>query len=158
MNWTSLQSAVMKGSGTWLLLGVALQGCGGPQPAPETEPRREADLRAEIDRAFAPYERVATEFLSSVADRDYHRTYELLAPSYTNMVSEAVFAARIKENGNFRIKYRVEVLKTVSSYGSTTARCRLGDLGLAEFVFLDRRDGPRISAILLGGHPALPAP
>jgi hypothetical protein len=152
MNWTSLQSSVMKGSGTWLLLGVALQGCGGPPPASET------DLRAEMERSFAPYERVATEFLSSAADRDYHRSYELLAPSYTNMVSEGVFAARIKENGNFKMKYKVEILKTVSRNGSTTARCQLGDLGLAEFVFLDLRDGPRISAIMIGGLPALPAP
>ncbi len=145
MNWSSLRSSVRG-----LLLGVALLGCG--------EPPRETDLQAEMERAFAPYERVATEFLSSAADKDYHRSYELLAPSYTNMVSEAVFAARIKENGNFKIKYKVEILKTVSRYGSTTARCRLGDLGLAEFVFLDHRDGPRISALLIGGLPALPAP
>jgi hypothetical protein len=111
-----------------------------------------------MERAFAPYERVATDFLSSAADRDYHRSYELLAPSYTNMVSEPVFAARIQENGNFKRKYQVRVFKAASSYGSTTVRCRLGDLGLAEFVFLDHRDGPRISAILIGGLPALPAP
>jgi len=150
MKWTLLRSSVLKGPGRWLLLGVALQGCG--------EPPRDTDFRAEMERAFAPYERVATEFLTSAADRDYHRAYELLAPSYTTMVSEAVFAARIQENGNFKTRYKVEVLKTVSNYGSTTARCRLGDLGLAEFVFLDHRDGPRISSILIGGLPALPAP
>jgi len=150
MNWIPLRSSVLKGPGIWLLLGVALQGCG--------EPPRETDLRAEMERAFAPYERAATEFLASAADRDYHRAYEWLAPSYTAMVSEAVFAARIRENGNFKTRHQVEILKTVSNSGSTTARCRLGDLGLADFVFLDHRDGPRISAILIGGHPALPAP
>jgi hypothetical protein len=150
MNWTSLRSSVLKVPGWGLLLSVALQGCGEPPP--------ESDLRAEMERAFAPYERVATEFLTLAADRDYHRAYEWLAPSYTTTVSEAVFAAKIQENGNFKTRHKVEVLKTVSNSGSTTARCRLGDLGLADFVFLDDRDGPRISAILIGGHPALPAP
>ena len=150
MNRTSRRSSVLKGPGRWLLLAVALQGCG--------EPPHETDLRAEMERAFAPYERVATEFLSSTADRDYHRAYEWLAPSYTTMVSEGVFAAKIQENGNFKTRYKVEILKIVSNHGSTTARCRLGDLGLAEFVFLDHRDGPRISALRIGGLPALPAP
>jgi len=144
----------MKGLGNWLLLGVVLQGCGSPPPDPATE----TALRAEIQREFAPYERVATEFLSSAADKDYHHSYALLAPSYTNMVSETVFAARIRENGNFKRRYQVEAFKAESNYGSTTVRCRLGDLGLAEFVFLDHKDGPRISAILIGGLPALPAP
>jgi hypothetical protein len=150
MNWNSLRSSVLKGPGGWLLLGIALQGCG--------EPPGETDLRAEMERAFAPYERAATEFLSSAADREYHRAYEGLAPSYTTTISEAVFAAKMQENGNFKTKYKVEVLKTVSNSGSTIARCRLGDLGLAEFIFLDHRDGPKISAIRIGGHPALPAP
>lgn len=141
-----------------ILMCALLGGCQRPEPQNDGDSVREAGLEAEIERTFAPYRRVATEFLHATATGNYDRAYELLAPSYTNMVSKAVFSARIRENGNFTVQRKLEILKTISRAGTTTAQCRLGDLGLAEFVFLDRPDAPRLSAILVGGLSTLLSP
>lgn len=142
----------------WILGFALIGGCRSQQLEGNSETLRETSLKAEIERTFASYERVATEFLHATATGNFDLAYELLAPSYTNMVSKDVLSARIRENGNFKVERKLEIYKTTSRSGSTTARGRLADLGLAEFIFLDRPDGPRLSAILIGGLSALPTP
>jgi hypothetical protein len=72
------------------------------------------------------------------------------------MVPADVFAAGIRANRNFSREVDIKILGTSSQAGTTKVRCIFGHLGLAELTFADTRTGPRLSAITIGGMPALP--
>jgi hypothetical protein len=147
--------------GLSLAFGVASGvACSKSGPSAEEQARadteRDRKLQAEIDAFQAPYREAARHFLHATSSGDDAGAYALLAPSYQNMVPPDVFAARIRKNRNFSRELDVKVLRTSSQAGTTRVRCILGDLGLAEVAFADTRSGPRISAITIGGMPALP--
>ena len=142
-------------------LALGLIACSRSGPSPEQQARadseRDRKLQAEIDAVQTPYREATRQFLHATSSGDYAGAYALLAPSYRNMVPADAFAARIRTNRNFSREVHVKILRTSSQAGTTNVRCILGDLGLAEWTFADTRSGPRISAITIGGMPALPA-
>ncbi len=143
-----------------LSLTLGMIACTKSGPSAEEQARadseRDRKLQAEIEAFQTPYREAARQFLHATAGGDYAGAYALLAPSYRNMISPRVFAARIQRNRNFSRELDVKVLRTSSQAGTTNMRCILGDLGLAEVVFAETRSGPKISAITIGGMPALP--
>lgn len=143
-----------------LSLALGVIACSKSGPSPEEQARadseRDRQLQAEIDAFQTPYRETVRRFLRATSGGDYAGAYALLAPSYRNMVPADAFVARIRTNRNFAREVDVKILRTSSQAGTTKARCVLGDLGLAEWTFADTRGGPRISAITLGGMPALP--
>jgi hypothetical protein len=155
VNW-----AGVLGLGSVLL---ALTGCSCSKSGPSAEEQARAAesehqrLQAEIEAFHAPYHEAARRFLHATSSGDYAGAYALMAPSYRNMVSADAFAARIRTNRNFAREVDIKILHTTSQAGTTKVRCIFGDLGLAELTFADTRGGPRISAITIGGMPALPA-
>jgi len=140
---------------------LVLAACAKSGPSAEEQARadseRDRKLQAEIEAIHAPYGEAARRFLRATSSGDYAGAYVLLAPSYRNMVRADAFASRIRSNRNFSHEVDVKVLGTQSQAGTTKMRCILGDLGLAEVTFADTRSGPRISAVTIGGMPALPA-
>ena len=140
---------------------MLLAACSKGGPSAEEQARAaESDhqrVLAEVEAFQAPYHETARRFLHATSSGDYAGAYALLAPSYRNMVSAEAFATRIRANRNFAREVDVKILGTTSQAGTTKVRCVFGDLGLAELAFADTRAGPRISAITIGGMPALPA-
>jgi hypothetical protein len=143
-----------------LSLTLGMIACTKSGPSAEEQARadseRDRKLQAEIDAFQTPYREAARLFVHATAGGDYAGAYALLASSYRNMVPVDVFVGRIRKNRNFSREVDVKILRTSSQAGTTRARCVLGDLGLAEWTFADTRSGPRISAITIGGMPALP--
>jgi hypothetical protein len=143
--------------GLSLALGVAA--CSKSDSSTEQRARADSEnerVQAEVEAVHARYREVARPFLHATSRGDYAAAYALLAPSYRNMVPADAFAARIRTNRNFSREVDVKILGTSSQAGTTKVRCVFGDLGLAELTFADTRSGPRISAITIGGMPALP--
>ena len=136
-------------------------GCAKSGPSPEeqkaADDQRDRELQAEIARSMAPYERAIDAFLTATSSGDFEGAYDLLAPSYTNMVEKASFVERIKTNKNFQKRVEVKILRTSAQAGTTHARCILGELGLAEIDFTTTAGTPKISSIKLGGMQALPS-
>jgi hypothetical protein len=128
-----------------------------PQPQPQDDTDN-ARVMAEVAAVHARYQAVLEPFLAALAARQPASAYALLAPVYQNMVSEGSFARRIGQNKNFALAPSVKVLSTSSQASTTKARVILGALGLAEVTFMEGPAGPRISALTLGGNPALPLP
>ena len=143
-----------------LLVSSLAVGCAKSGPSPEeqkaADEKRDRELKEEIARTLAPYERAIDAFMSATSSGDFDGAYGLLAPSYTNMVEKAAFVERIKTNKNFQKKVEVKILHTRAQAGTTHARCILGDLGLAEIDFATSSGSPKISSIKLGGMQALP--
>jgi len=143
--------------GLSLALGVAA--CSKSDSSTEQRARADSEnerVQAEVEAVHARYREVARQFLQATSRGDYAAAYALLAPSYRNMVPADAFAARIRTNRNFSREVDVKILRTSSQAGTTRVRCIFGDLGLAELTFADTRSGLRISAIAIGGMPALP--
>lgn len=142
---------------------LVLAGCSDRD---EERARRDRELQAEIAQHLERYRKVIEAFLAATSSGAYDRAYEMLAPSYTNMVTKERFIERIRENRNFAKPIVVEVQRTVASRGTLTAECRFGELGAANVSFAvaltlsgaEPPQGPRISAITIGGMPALPTP
>jgi hypothetical protein len=143
-----------------LSLVLGLVACSKSGPSAEEQARadseRESQLHAEIEAVHAPYREAARRFLRATSTGDYAGAYAIMALSYRNMVPADAFAARIRTNRNFSREVDVKILATSSQAGTTKVRCVFGDLGLAELTFADTKGGPRISAITIGGMPALP--
>jgi hypothetical protein len=135
-------------------------GCAKPGPSPEeqkaADEKRDRELQADIARSMAPYESAIEAFLGATSSGNFDAAYDLLAPSYTNMVEKASFVERIKTNKNFQKRVEVKILRTTAQAGTTHARCTLGELGLAEIDFSTASGTPKISSIKLGGMQALP--
>ncbi len=148
-------------SATLLVLLLAL-GCAKSGPTPEEQARVDAErdrkLQAEIALALAPFQSAAEDFLRATSSGELERAYGLLAPAYTNMVPKESFVERVKTNKNFARALEVKVLRTRAQAGTTSARCIVGDLGLWEITFTGNAPSPKISAITIGGMPALPPP
>jgi hypothetical protein len=140
---------------------TCLSACESSAPSNEeqakVDAKRDRELQEEIERSLAPYQQAVEEFFQATSAGQFERAYGMLATTYANMVAQESFVARIKTNKNFSQAVTVKVLHTQSQAGTTHARCILGSLGLAEIVFADGKP-PRISAISLGGMPALPPP
>ena len=120
--------------------------------------KRDRELQAEIARSMVPYERSIDAFFGATSNGRFETAYDLLAPSYTNMVEKGSFVARIGKNKNFSKRVEVKILRTTAQAGTTHARCILGELGLAEIDFATSDGNPKISSIKLGGMQALPSP
>ena len=137
-------------------------GCAKSGPSPEeqraADEQRDRELQAEIARSMAPYERAIDRFFEATSNGRFEVAYELLAPSYTNMVEKRSFVERIQKNKNFSKRVEVKILRTSAQAGTTHARCILGELGLAEIDFATSAGSPKISSIKLGGMQALPTP
>lgn len=147
----------------WLAASLLLaSACARAQAdAEREEAAREAEhqrMLAEVDATHARYRAVLQAFLQALAGRQPDAAYALLAPVYQRAVSPASFAQRIAHNQNFAQAPPVQVLGTSSQAGLTKVRAVLGQLGLAEVSFVETSGGPRISALTLGGVPALPLP
>jgi hypothetical protein len=144
-----------------LSLALGVVACTKSWPSAEEQARadseRDRKLQAEIEAVHAPYREATRRFLRATSSGDYAGAYALLAPSYHNMVPADAFAARIRTNRNVSREVDVKILGTSSQAGTTKVRCIFGDLGLAELTFAETRGGPRISALTIGGMPALPA-
>jgi hypothetical protein len=125
----------------------------GEQARADSENQR---LQAEIEAVHARYREAARRFLHATAGGDYAGAYALTALSYRNMVAADAFAAGIRTNRNFSREVDIKILRTSSQAGTTKVRCVFGDLGLAELAFADTQGGPKLSAITIGGMPALP--
>ncbi|HEX6765974.1 MAG TPA: hypothetical protein VF103_10865 [Polyangiaceae bacterium] len=145
----------------FLAFALAL-GCAKSGPSPEErqadDERRQRELREEIERTMAPYQSTVEAFLRATSAKDYAAAYELLAPSYTNMVPKESFVSRIGTNKNFEKAVDVKILHTTAQAGTTRARVILGDLGLAEIDFATAGGTPKISSVRIGGMQALPSP
>src|SRR5688572_30787528 len=146
----------------WLLfLSTGAFACAKPGPTAEEEraenDKRDRELREEIDRSLAPYQRASEEFFGATSSGDWEKAYGMLAPSYTNMVEKTAFVERIKTNKNFQKRVAVKILRTQAQAGTTHARCVLGEIGLAEIDFSTASGTPKISSIKLGGMQALPS-
>lgn len=137
-------------------------GCTKSGPSPEEQKaddeRRERELRQEIERAMAPYQAAIEAFFRATSAKNYDGAYELLAPSYTNMVPKESFVTRIQTNKNFEKMVEVKILHTTAQAGTTRARVILGALGLAEIDFATTAGTPKISSVRIGGMQALPSP
>jgi hypothetical protein len=144
-----------------VLSGMAF-GCAKSGPSPEeqkaADEQRDRELQAEIARSMAPYERSLDAFFEATSNGRFEAAYDLLAPSYTNMVEKGSFVERIQKNKNFSKRVEVKILRTSAQAGTTHARCILGELGLAEIDFSTSSGSPKISSIKLGGMQALPSP
>ena len=145
-----------------LIVVLFASGCAKSGPSPEeqkaADEQRDRELKAEIDRSLAPYQRSIEAFFGATSSGNFEAAYDLLAPSYTNMVEKASFVERIKPNKNFQKRVDVKILRTTAQAGTTHARCILGELGLAEIDFATSSGDPKISSIKLGGMQALPSP
>lgn len=142
-----------------LSLALAAVACTKSGPSAAEQARADSEherLQAEIEAVFAGYREVARQFLHATSSGDYAAAYALMAPSYRNMVPADTFAARIRTNRNVSREVDLKILGTSSQAGTTKVRCVFGDLGLAELTFAETRSGPKISAITIGGMPALP--
>jgi hypothetical protein len=146
----------------WFLLVAGVFGCNTPGASPEeqkaADEKRDRELQAEIARSMAPYQSAVESFLAATSSGKFDAAYDMLAPSYTNMVEKASFVERIKTNKNFQKRVEVKILRTTAQAGTTHARCVLGELGLAEIDFATSTGTPKISSIKLGGMQALPGP
>ena len=136
---------------------VGAVACARTEPLPRDDTDNDR-VEAEVAQVHARYQAALEPFLAALAARQPATAYALLAPVYQNMVSEASFARRIAQNQNFARAPSVKVLSTSSQAGTTKARVVLGALGLADVTFMEGPGGPRISALTLGGNPALPLP
>jgi len=144
----------------WLVVAGASLGCEKPGPSPEeqkaADDKRDRELQAEIARSMAPYQSSIEAFWGATSSKNFDAAYDLLAPSYTNMVDKESFVSRIETNKNFEKRVEVKILRTTAQAGTTHARCVLGELGLAEIDFSTASGTPKISSIKLGGMQALP--
>jgi len=141
-------------------LALAMVACSKSWPSADEQARADSEnerVQAEIEAFYARYRDTARRFLHATSSGDYAGAYALLAVSYRNMVPADAFAARLRTNRNLSREVDIKILGTSSQAGTTKARCVFGDLGLAELTFADTKGGPRISAITIGGMPALPA-
>jgi hypothetical protein len=149
------------GVGVIVVLG-ALHGCAKAGPSPEeqkaADEQRDRELQEEIERTIRPYRHAVEAFLDATAAGDFAAAYGMLAPAYTNMVTQEAFVERIKGNKNFQKRVEVKILRTSAQAGTTHARCVLGELGFAEIDFATASGTPKISSIKLGGMQALPGP
>ena len=146
----------------WLFFVVsALFACAKSGPSAEEQKsldeKRDRELKEEIDRTVAPYQRATEEFIAATSSGNFDAAYDMLAPSYTNMVERTSFVERIKTNKNFRKRVEVKIVRTHAQAGTTRARTILGELGLAEIDFSTSSGVPKISSIKLGGMQALPS-
>jgi uncharacterized caspase-like protein len=143
------------------LLASSMVACAKPGPSPEEQKsldeKRDRELKEEIDRTLAPYQRATEAFIAATSSGNFDAAYDMLAPSYTNMVERSSFVERIKTNKNFQKRVEVKILHTRAQAGTTRARTILGDLGLAEIDFSTSSGVPKISSIKLGGMQALPS-
>ncbi len=139
-----------------LLIAVVLVGC--PVKPDKDKERRIEEFKAAIRAQREPYMKTIADFLDATSKKDFDRAYGLLSPSYTNMVTREQFVAAIATNKNFERQVVLDVHKTVNQGGTFTITGSFGDLGRAEISLVDTANGPRISAIVLGGIPALPLP
>jgi hypothetical protein len=137
-----------------------LLGCEKPGPTPDeqkaADDKRDRELQADIAKSMAPYQSAIEGFLGATSSGNFDAAYDMLAPSYTNMVPKDSFVSRIKTNKNFEKRVEVKILRTTAQAGTTHARCILGELGLAEIDFATAGGTPKISSIKLGGMQALP--
>jgi hypothetical protein len=144
----------------WSFAASVAFGCAKPGPSPEeqkaADEKRDRELQEEIARSMAPYQAALDAFLGATASGNLDAAYDMLAPSYTNMVDKESFVTRMKANENFQKRVEVKILRTTAQAGTTHARCILGDLGLADIDFATASGKPRISSIKLGGMQTLP--
>jgi len=120
--------------------------------------KRIEEIKASIRAQREPYMKTIADFLDATSKKDFDRAYGLLAPSYTNMVTREQFVAAMATNKNFERQVVLDVFKTTNMSGTFTITCAFGDLGRAEISLINTPNGPRISAIMLGGTNALPSP
>lgn len=145
-----------------LILSSPALGCAKSGPTPEeqkaADEQRDRELQAEIARAVEPYQRAIEAFFEATSNGRFEVAYDLLAPSYTNMLEKRAFVERIQKNKNFAKRVEVKILRTSAQANTTHARCVLGELGLAEVDFSTSSESPKISSIKLGGMQTLPSP
>jgi hypothetical protein len=139
-----------------LLLLATLVGC--KVDTDKDRDKRVEDLKNAIRAQREPYMKTIADFLDATSKKDFERAYGLMAPSYTNMVTREQFVAGIATNKNFERQVVLDVYKTTNMSGTFTITCTFGDLGRAEISLIDTANGPRISAIVIGGIAALPLP
>jgi len=127
----------------------------------DMEERRHA-LKSQFDEQFARYRAVIDAFLAATSAKDYGRAYDLLAPTYRNMVPREHFVARVATNHNFDKPAAISWHRYTSLNGTLKYEVTWGELGNAEVSFVNVADGsqavPRIAAISINGTPALPSP
>ena len=128
--------------GVVVVLG-ALAGCakaGSSRKQKAADEQRDRELAEEIERTITPYRHAIEAFLTATASGDFGAAYGMLAPAYTNMVTQEAFVQRHQGQQEFpKTRSNVKILRTSAQAGTTHARCVLGELGFAEIDLFDRR-------------------
>ena len=110
---------------------------------------------------FAAYEAVASGFVREVAAGRYEAAYGRMASPYRASVPLERFRASLSHNAWFRGATSVDISRTVSNHGGTSASGTMlrpgGEVGV-RFHFVEEGDVERITNVVIGGANAVPSP